>query len=106
MIKSELFFGRDVVWPDKTKDYVCDIGWSTFLEESVDNRFDGYTWFNSFGCYQGQCEDSICLVILHEKTYDDAQKIAAIIQDFKDLYNQDSVLLITTEVRSNLDGTA
>lgn len=102
MIKSELYFGRTITWEDGTEDQVTHMNWIGFLKEVVDRFYDGYTYFDAFGSWKGTREESFVLVVLHENSYDDAVKIDKIIDEYKTLYNQESVLLVKSEVIANV----
>jgi hypothetical protein len=100
MRKTTIYFGRDIVWPDGSKDYVDDISWNGFLKEVVDKNFDGYTYREVFGSWKGNIEDSFELVIIHEVAYENASKITDIAETYKRLFNQEAILIEFIEIQT------
>ena len=83
-----LTFGRNI----KDNDYVTDLDWQMYCEEVLDSYFDGYTITDADGCWKS----------VHEKTKqvsietDDRQAINDVIQEYKEMFDQDAVGLYIT----------
>ena len=76
----------------KDTDYVTDLDWQMYCEEVLDSYFDGYTITDADGCWKS----------VHEKTKqvsietEDRQAINDVIQEYKEMFDQDAVGLYIT----------
>ena len=83
----QLFCGRDI----PSGGTVTDQSFSSFLELCVDRYFDGYTVSDVQGMWKGKPEATKCISICTDK-YQDVLYIA---EQYKDLFEQDSVAIQT-----------
>ena len=87
-----LTFGRNWSNDRDQDDYVTDLDWQMFCEEVLDSHFDGYTITDADGCWKS----------VHEKTKqvsietEDRAAINDVIQEYKEMFNQDAVGLYIT----------
>ena len=87
-----LTFGRNWSNDRDAHDIVTDLDWQMFCEEVLDSHFDGYMVTDANGCWKYE----------HEKTKqvsietDDRQAIEDVIQEYKEMFNQDAVGLYIT----------
>lgn len=101
VVRSELFFGR--LRPDGT--VVGDAEWRSFVVEHVTPRFpDGFTVLDAVGQYRGRdgqivTEPSKVLVILHPPDGRTHAAIEALREIYRRLFQQESVLLVTSPAR-------
>ena len=83
-----LTFGRNV-WDG---DYVTDLDWEMYCTEVLDSHFDGYTVYDAMGTWKSQPEDTKVVLI----NTDDRLGIDAVIDIYKDMFDQEAVGLFTT----------
>ena len=101
MIKSTMYFGRDIKHAIHTGHLgfeVTHIDWVKFLNQVVDKYYSGYTWFNATGVWKGEDEETFVLEIVHEKASEEAGKIADLAAEYKKLYSQESVMITVQEL--------
>lgn len=96
MHRTELFFGRDRA----NAEPVSEAEWQNFVDTSVTPRFrDGLTMYDADGQYlleNGNLvrEDSKVLVLLHDGNAAISRDIDTIRDEYKQRFNQESVLRI------------
>ena len=84
-----LTFGRN---KGSKHDIVTDLDWQMYCDEVLDAHFDGYMVTDADGCWKSE----------HEKTKqvsietDNRQAINDVIQEYKEMFNQDAVGLYIT----------
>ena len=83
-----LTFGRNI-WDG---DYVTDLDWQMFCEEVLDSHFDGYMVTDANGCWKSAHELTKQVSI----ETDDRQAIDDVVQQYKEMFNQDAVGLDIT----------
>ena len=83
-----LTFGRNI----KDTDYVTDLDWQMYCEEVLDSYFDGYTITDADGCWKSEHEKTKQVSIETE----DRQAINDVIQEYKEMFDQDAVGLYIT----------
>jgi len=98
MIKTTMYFGRDMKGHNGFVFEVTYMNWIGFLQQVVDKYYSGYTWWNATGVWHSKTEDAFVLEIVHEKAAEEAGKIADIAGEYKKLYEQDSVLVTVQEL--------
>jgi hypothetical protein len=102
LVRSELYFGRD----RPTGGIVSEAEWRTFLAEHVTPRFPaGLTVLEAAGQYRDATgrivrEDSKVVVILHPGTPQTWGAIDEIRAIYKKLFDQESVLLLSSRARA------
>ena len=75
-----------------TGGYVTDLDWQMYCQEVLDANFDGYMVTDANGCWKS----------VHELTKqvsietDDRQAIDDVVQQYKEMFNQDAVGLYIT----------
>ena len=72
--------------------YVSDLDWEMYCREGLDVYFDGYTVYDAVGTWKSQPEDSKVVLI----NTDDRLGIDAVIDIYKDMFDQEAVGLFTT----------
>ena len=106
MVKSTLYFGRSITWKggsgEPIDDHVTFMNWIGFLEQVVDKHFSGYTWYDANGVWMGEKEETFVLEIIHEKAAEHASAVVQITEEYKKLYNQDSVGVTVQELNFSL----
>ncbi len=96
-VVDRLYFGRSM--PEGGT--VTEAAWDDFLAEAVTPRFpDGLTVWDAEGQWQEEDgsitqEGTFVLEILHPKSKADDKKLEAIIEDYKQRFEQQSVLRVT-----------
>ena len=98
MIKTTMYFGRNINQSDGFLFEVTYMNWIGFLQQVVDKYYSGYTWWNATGVWNSKTEDAFVLEIVHEKAAEEAGKIADIACEYKKLYSQDSVMVTVQEL--------
>jgi hypothetical protein len=100
-IKTELYFGLS-----KKNGVVSEQEWNAFKIDHISKRFSGYTeiiskgfWTNSKG--ETVSENSRLIIYLNKGTKQDSLDISYIINTYKKLFNQESVLKIEAPVRAS-----
>ena len=102
VVRSELFFGR--FRPDGTR--VTDVEWHAFVADHVTPCFpDGLTVLDALGQYRGRsgpivAEPTKILVILHPAAEGSHEAIEELRQIYRRLFPQESVLRVTSPVRT------
>ena len=102
LVRSELYFGRE----RPTGGTVSEAEWSKFLAEHVTPRFPaGLTVLEAAGQYRDQTgrivrEQSKVVVILHPGTPQTWGAIDEIRSIYKKLFDQESVLLLSSRARA------
>ena len=101
MIKTELYFGRTIGMFGR----VTDEQWEKFVDEYITPRFpSGFSIIDVSGRWKcvktGKTirEDTKLLVLCHHKTTNDDNHLREIIIAYKDLFGQDSVMLVEYDV--------
>ena len=97
MKQYDLYFGRNID-KDGMYKHVDNLAVAEFINEVVTPRFDGFTMIDSIGYWQGKQEQSFIIRIIAEETGDVYIKLSDIRQEYKKQFNQESVMLITTDV--------
>lgn len=98
MSEAQIYFGRDV----GGKPGVTDEDWQRFLDEEVTPRFpDGLTVEDAAGQWKGADgaivrEPSKHLTIVLSGAPDEAGKLAAVREAYKQRFRQESILLLET----------
>ena len=87
-----LTFGRNWSNDRDSHDYVNDLDWEMYCQEVLDSHFDGYTVYDAMGTWKSQPEDTKVVLI----NTDDRLGIDAVIDIYKDMFDQDAVGLFTT----------
>ena len=87
-----LTFGRNWSNDRDAHDYVNDLDWEMYCQEVLDSHFDGYTVYDAMGTWKSQPEDTKVVLI----NTDDRLGIDAVIDIYKDMFDQDAVGLFTT----------
>ena len=108
MIKTELYFGRNIDLSKLTaadriqrdRSYVQKYEIDEFLSDIVSPRFPGFTVFHGQGYWQGKPEDSFVVVILGDDTEHTHDSINDIINYYKRTYYQDSVGHVNYDVNA------
>lgn len=90
MKKTELFFGTQK--PDGTHVTGWDI--QNFLEVNVTRYFTGFTVLESVGFWKGKEEKGFCVIVLHEGVKVTDKLIDKIRNEYKELFQQESVLRV------------
>ena len=72
--------------------YVTDLDWQMYCQEVLDSNFDGYTIQDATGTWKSQPEDTKVVLI----NTDDRLGIDAVIDIYKDMFDQEAVGLFTT----------
>lgn len=65
-----------------------------FLVNSITPRFSGYTVINATGFWKGDTEPTYIVIILHEGVKVTDKIIDMIRKEYKELFNQESVLRV------------
>jgi hypothetical protein len=100
LVKTELIFGLSK--PDGG--IISEAEWQKFLDESITPKFkEGLTVLNADGQYQTSSgevakEKSKIVILLYENSKEMDASIEAIRSSYKQLFQQESVLRITTPV--------
>ena len=84
-----LTFGRNKGSKD---DIVTDLDWQMYCDEVLDTHFDGYMVTDANGCWKSEHEKTKQVSIETE----DRQAINDVIQEYKEMFNQDAVGLYIT----------
>ena len=87
-----LTFGRNWSNDRDSHDYVNDLDWEMYCQEVLDSHFDGYTVYDAMGTWKSQPEETKVVLINTE----DRLGIEAVIDIYKDMFDQDAVGLFTT----------
>lgn len=99
-IKTELYFGLS-----KKNGVVTEQEWTDFKINYISKRFSGYTEIQSKGFWtnpKGETvsENSRIIIYLNKGTKQDSLDIVYVIDNYKQIYDQESVLKIDTQVRA------
>ncbi|WP_298516159.1 DUF3574 domain-containing protein [uncultured Kordia sp.] len=99
-IKTELYFGLS-----KKNGVVTEQEWNAFKLDYISKRFAGYTEIQSKGFWtnpKGETvsENSRLIIYLNKGTQQDSLDIVYVIDNYKQLFNQESVLKIETPVKA------
>lgn len=101
MLKTELYFGRTI----GTDGFVTDEQWETFVNEHIVPRFPaGFSIIDITGrwkCVQSEQvikEQTKLVVLCHHKTDNDDRHLLNIITEYKNLFDQDSVMLVEYKI--------
>ncbi|AXG71292.1 hypothetical protein KORDIASMS9_03549 [Kordia sp. SMS9] len=99
-IKTELYFGLS-----KKNGIVTEKEWNAFKVDYISKRFSGYTeiqtkgfWTNPKG--ETVSENSRLIIYLNKGSKQDSLDIVYVINNYKQLFDQESVLKIDTPVRA------
>lgn len=102
MVKTELYFGRTI----GINGFVTDEQWESFVHDRIAPRFPaGFSIIDVAGrwkCVQsGQVieEQTKLVVLCHHKTNNDDRQLLSIITEYKNLFEQDSVMLVEYNVQ-------
>jgi hypothetical protein len=87
-----LYFGT--AKPDRTVVSLTD--WEKFLKDEVTPRFEGFTVWEARGSWKGESEASHVLQIVHGPGKE--AEIAAIIEAYKQRFQQEAVLQVRSDV--------
>jgi hypothetical protein len=99
LVQDELYFGRNRPEPYGE---VSDAEFGNFLKAVVTPRFpDGLTVLNALGQFRGSNrtiirEKTKLLILIHSNSQEDRQEIQEIIDKYKDQFQQESVLRVTS----------
>ncbi len=99
LTKDELYFGLS-----KQQGQVSEAEWKVFLEEVITPRFQaGLTVIDANGQYLNAAgiltrEQTKLLILIHSDTPQEKQFIQEIITKYKQRFNQESVLRVTSSV--------
>lgn len=96
LVQDELYFGRN-----KPGGEVSDAEFANFLKVIVTPRFpDGLTVLSGIGQFRGSQgiirEKTKLLILIHSNSQEDRQEIQEIIDKYKDQFQQESVLRVTS----------
>lgn len=99
-IKTELYFGLS-----KKNGIVTEQDWKGFRANYLDKKFSGYTEINSQGFWTDPngnpvSENSKLIIYLNKGTKQDSIAIVYVIDNYKKLFDQESVLKIDTPVNA------
>lgn len=99
-IKTELYFGLS-----KKNGVVTAEEWNTFKVNYISKRFSGYTEIQSKGFWtnpKGETvsENSRLIIYLNEGSTQDSLDIVYVINNYKQLFDQEAVLKIDTPVKA------
>ena len=83
-----LTFGRNIA----SVHGVSDLDWQMYCQEVLDANFDGYTVYDAMGTWKSQPEDTKVVLI----NTDDRLGIDAVIDIYKDMFDQEAAGLFTT----------
>ena len=83
-----LTLGRNI----PTGGYVTDLDWQMYCNEVLDSHFDGYMVTDANGCWKSEHELTKTVSI----GTDDRQAINDVVQQYKEMFNQDAVGLYIT----------
>lgn len=96
LVQDELYFGRN-----KPGGEVSEQDFQMFLQNVVTPRFpDGLTVLNTLGQFRGSkgiiIEKTKLLILIHSNSQEDRREIQEIIDKYKDQFQQESVLRVTS----------
>lgn len=96
LVQDELYFGRN-----KPVGQVSNQDFQRFLQEEVTPRFpDGLTVLDADGQFLGSSgiikEKTKLLILIHPNSQEDGQEIQEIIDEYKNQFQQESVLRVTS----------
>ena len=95
LTKDELYFG--LLKPNGEE--ISETNWKQFINSQVTPRFpEGLTVLNADGQYMNTCEKAKLVVIIHANTPKDNRSISEVISHYKEAFQQQSVLRVTTSV--------
>ena len=95
MIKTELYFGRNIGENGR----VADGQWQDFIERVIAGQFEGFTILDGVGYWQGESEPCKIVVILRNDNDNDS--IEYIRKVYCANYDQESVLRVDTKVKAS-----
>jgi len=98
MIKTELYFGRNITYTDKSVERITGEQIDKFLSDIVSPLFPGFTVLRGVGYWQGEPEDCFVVVIIHESTNADYEALLEIIRYYKRTFYQESVLRVDSNI--------
>lgn len=98
-VQDELYFGRN-----KPKGQVSERDFQIFLQKEVTPRFpDGLTVIDANGQFLGSNgvikEKTKLLILIHHNTQEDEEEIQEIVDEYKEQFQQESVLRVTSTPR-------
>ncbi|MBF2022196.1 MAG: DUF3574 domain-containing protein [Hydrococcus sp. C42_A2020_068] len=102
LIKDELYFGTSL--PQGKQ--ITEVQWQQFLNDEITPHFrEGLTVLEGYGQYLNSSgtilrEKNKMLILLYEPSFEKEQAIRAIIKKYKQQFEQESVLRITSKVRA------
>ncbi|WP_009630848.1 DUF3574 domain-containing protein [Synechocystis sp. PCC 7509] len=96
LVQDELYFGRN-----KPAGEVSEQDFQLFLQNEVTPRFpDGLTVIDAKGQFLSSSgiikEKTKLLILIHANSQEDRQEIEEIIEEYKDRFDQESVLRVTS----------
>jgi len=101
MVKTELYFGRTI----GISGFVTNKQWESFVHEHIAPRFPaGFSVIDVAGHWKciksGQVveEQTKLVVLCHHKTVNDDRHLLDIITEYKNLFDQDSVMFVEYKV--------
>lgn len=100
MLKTELYFGRTI----GTDGFVTDEQWENFVNKYIIPRFPtGFSIVDIAGRWKSPdgiiiSEQSKILILVHDNTNENDEKIKEVIRQYKSQFSQDSVMLVEYEV--------
>ena len=83
-----LTYGRNI----PSGGYVSDLDWQMYCDEVLDSHFDGYMVTDANGCWKSAHELTKQVSI----ETDDRQAIEDVVQQYKEMFDQDAVGLYIT----------
>jgi hypothetical protein len=83
----QIFFGRSI--PNGST--VSDLQWETFVSQQICHLFGGFTIQSATGYWKGQQEHTMVVTICT----DDIRHIEALATEYRQLFRQDSVAILT-----------
>lgn len=110
MIKTELYFGRDISHfcgecRRKHKAYVSDIDWDEFKLNVLDKHLDSFTVLDAKGTWMGISEETKIIIVFWDP--DDLEelpmlkmnnKFSIIMESYRKKFHQESVMMTTQAV--------
>jgi hypothetical protein len=98
-VQDELYFGRN-----KPRGQVSERDFQMFLQKEVTPRFpDGLTVIDAYGQFLGSNgiiqEKTKLLILIHPNSQEDREEIQEIVDEYKQQFQQESVLRVTSTPR-------
>lgn len=98
-IKEELYFGRGL--PNGST--ISDEQWREFVETTISPHFpEGFSVLDVNGYYLNHREPTKLLIILHPNSLEAERSLREIINQYKEKFQQESVLRVSDRVRVQL----